>query len=790
MAEAPGLFFCLRRRLRQAMRAIACAVVLAALALAALPQVARADDVAWRRLSGKDAYGTMQQVVRAAGIFPDGSGGTVIVATGDGYWDALSATGLAGRYGAPILITPRGRLAAETRDEIARIRPSRILVMGGRGAVADTVLDQLGELCPDVSRVAGADAAETAVAIYRTGKGWSKTAIVATSDGYWDALSIAPYAYARSAPIFLTKGAPRGDDRVLGDSTLEALRSGAFTEVVIVGGSAAVSTRVEAQLREIGADPLRIRGKDALETSAAIATWELEQGLSADGMGVATAGGYWDALTGTSLCGRLSSVIVLSSPGRHVAIDAVLGAHRDSMRVGYVFGGMSAVPRSTWDHLVGTASFAGPLHVEGPKIVDAEGRPFQLRGISTHGLAWFCQYVNAPCFAELHDGWHANAVRLALYTEEYGGYCAGGDRQRLKGLVRDGIRHATEAGMYVIVDWHILSDGNPLTHLADAKDFFSEIAHDYGEQGNVIYEICNEPNGSTTWPDIKRYANELIPAIRAADPDGLVVVGTPTWSQEVDKALADPLGFDDVAYALHFYAATHRDDLRSRMVGCARSGLPILVTEFGICDASGSGAIDEDSADAWVAAMDSLDIGYCMWSLSNKAESASAIASTCTKTSGFGPSDLAPSGRWLYRTLNSDRSYASLPETAADSPASDATTSASDAAKAEGAGRTFSEGPLQVRLRLTNSWPNGERWSYQYEASVTNGGGTPVGSWQLTIPFSQAVALEGSGWNAQVTASGSTLTLASMDYNASLGPGASAGGIGFIVTSGAGLTTR
>ena len=142
-------------------------------------------------------------------------------------------------------------------------------------------------------------------------------------------------------------------------------------------------------------------------------------------------------------------------------------------------------------------SVTGALHVEGTKLCGKNGEPVQLRGISTHGMAWFPDYINSDCFAQLHNEWKVNVMRLAMYTAESGGYCTDGDKEYLKGLIRDGVRYATEQDMYVIIDWHILSDNNPNIHLEEAKAFFAEISSEYVDADNVLYEICNEPNGGT-----------------------------------------------------------------------------------------------------------------------------------------------------------------------------------------------------------------------------------------------------------------------------------------------------
>ena len=296
---------------------------------------------------------------------------------------------------------------------------------------------------------------------------------------------------------------------------------------------------------------------------------------------------------------------------------------------------------------------AGRLHVKGTKLVDKKGHEVQLRGVSTHGLSWYPQYVNDKCFAQLHDKWGANVVRLAMYTEEYNGYCSGDAKNRsdLKKLIKKGVKLAKKHKMYVIVDWHILSDGNPNSHKKEAKAFFKEMSKELKGYNNVIYEICNEPNNGTSWKEIKSYAKSVISTIRENDKKAVIVVGTPTWSQDVDQAAADPIKGDNIMYALHFYAATHKADLRNKMTAAINKGLPVFVTEYGICDASGNGAIDKKEADRWIQTMDEYGVSYIAWNLSNKQESSSIIKSSCPKVSGFKKSELSDEGRWLYHLL-------------------------------------------------------------------------------------------------------------------------------------------
>lgn len=295
--------------------------------------------------------------------------------------------------------------------------------------------------------------------------------------------------------------------------------------------------------------------------------------------------------------------------------------------------------------------YCGKLSVEGTNLTDKDGNIVQLRGMSTHGIGWFPEYVNYESFRTLRDEFGANVVRLAMYTAESSGYCTGGDKNALKNLVENGVSYATDLDMYVIIDWHILSDNNPNTYKTEAVAFFEEMSKKYADNDHVIYEICNEPNGGTGWEDVKSYAEELIKTIRKNDKDAVILVGTPTWCQDVDKAAANPIDADNIMYVFHFYAATHKDDLRSRMTAAIDSGLPVFISEFSICDASGNGGLDYDSANKWLAVIDEYQLSYVGWNLSNKNESSSILKPSCSKTSGYTTDDLSDSGKWLVESF-------------------------------------------------------------------------------------------------------------------------------------------
>lgn len=294
----------------------------------------------------------------------------------------------------------------------------------------------------------------------------------------------------------------------------------------------------------------------------------------------------------------------------------------------------------------------GALAVNGTNIVDKNGKVFQLQGVSTHGINWFPDYVNKDAFADLSQ-YGVNAIRLAMYTADYNGYCSDGNQTELEGIIDRGVQACTELGMYVIVDWHILNDNDPNQNKDTAKTFFDKMSKKYAGQDNVIYEICNEPNGGTTWENIKSYAEEIIPIIRKNDKDALIIVGTPNWSQDVDVASKNPItGYENIVYAVHFYAATHKDNIRSKVETALQNGLPVIVSESSICEASGNGALSYDEGEKWMELIAKHHLSCFAWSLGNKDETSSFLKSSVSKTSGFSKDDFTEAGTWYLEQYN------------------------------------------------------------------------------------------------------------------------------------------
>lgn len=293
----------------------------------------------------------------------------------------------------------------------------------------------------------------------------------------------------------------------------------------------------------------------------------------------------------------------------------------------------------------------GRLQVSGTKLTDESGNIIQLRGVSTHGISWFPDYVNYDAFATLRDDWGANVVRIAMYPEEYNGYLSGGDKDSLKQIIDNGVNYATELGMYVIIDWHVLNYA-PSRHTQEACDFFAEMASKYSGHDNVIYEICNEPVGADWNSDIKPYAETVIGTIRKYDDHALILVGTNTWSQDVDSVVGNMLDDGNVMYVAHFYAGTHKENIRNKISTALNAGVPVFISECSICDASGNGGIDYASANEWLDFMNSNQLSFIAWSLSNKAETSALISSGCSAKSGWSDGDLSETGRWFKSAIS------------------------------------------------------------------------------------------------------------------------------------------
>ncbi|MDA8707852.1 glycoside hydrolase family 5 protein [Hellea sp.] len=295
----------------------------------------------------------------------------------------------------------------------------------------------------------------------------------------------------------------------------------------------------------------------------------------------------------------------------------------------------------------------GNLRISGKHIVDQKGAVTSLAGPSffwsNTGWGQDRFYTRGAVETFARD-WKAGIVRVAVGAQNNGSILK--DRRGNLTRAQTVIEAAIDNGLYVIVDWH--------THqaerdVAEAQAFFTHIAKRYGKTPNIIYEIYNEPLDTTDWNrTVKPYAETMIRTIRAVDPDNLIIVGTQTWSQDVDRAADNPIrGQKNILYALHFYAATHKDSLRQKAEYAMSKGLPIIISEWGTVTYSGDGYLDVDSTRQWMAFAKKHGLSQLSWAVSDKNESASMLRPGASSNGGWTARDLTPSGRLVRDVMRS-----------------------------------------------------------------------------------------------------------------------------------------
>ncbi|MRG48522.1 cellulase family glycosylhydrolase [Chitinophaga sp. SYP-B3965] len=297
----------------------------------------------------------------------------------------------------------------------------------------------------------------------------------------------------------------------------------------------------------------------------------------------------------------------------------------------------------------------GQLRVIGLKLCNQYGNPIQLRGMSTHGIQW---YGWGSCLTEasldaLAYDWGADVLRISLYVQE-GGYDT--DPAGFTAQVSRLIEEATERGMYALVDWHQLTPGDPNANLAKAKTFFTAIANQHKNKNNIIYDVCNEPNG-VSWATIKNYGDQIIPVIRAIDSDAVILIGTHAWGsmgisdgRTAQDIVSNPLSFTNIMYTFHFYAKSHGNAYYNEL-NWASDRLPVFVTEFGSQEASGDGPNDFTMTQRYIDLMRTKKISWTNWNYSDDNRSG-AVWTTGTCSAGpWTTARLKPAGTWIRERM-------------------------------------------------------------------------------------------------------------------------------------------
>lgn len=293
--------------------------------------------------------------------------------------------------------------------------------------------------------------------------------------------------------------------------------------------------------------------------------------------------------------------------------------------------------------------YNGALGVVGSNLINKKGEVIQLRGLSSHGLMWFPEFTNYRAI-ETTKKYGANVFRIALYTDQEKGYIYNPDEA--KRLLFMALENTLGADMYGIVDWHILEDGDPNQYVEQAMAFFDEVSARYANEPGVIYEICNEPNGDTTWEEIKAYANKIIPVIRNNAPDAIILVGTPKFCTDIKKVVEDPLEYKNILYTYHLYTAYNKGDYKEKIEYALENKIPLFVSEWGINHEKETGTIAYEKAEAFLDFLNQNDISWVNWSLCNKQEEYSVISASSLRLCQWEDKDLTENGRFIMKALS------------------------------------------------------------------------------------------------------------------------------------------
>jgi endoglucanase len=298
----------------------------------------------------------------------------------------------------------------------------------------------------------------------------------------------------------------------------------------------------------------------------------------------------------------------------------------------------------------------GQLKVVGTQLQDESGAPVQLKGVSSQWLNYESRTFpeSKPALEYARDHWKLSVIRAAMGVNAQGGYLGTGtganaNKVGMQSKVETILQNAIDLGLYVIIDWHTSNAVTATTtQTDDAVAFFTDIAQRFGSYPNVIYEPYNEPSG-VTWAQIKPYHEAVVAAIRAQDPDNLIVLGTPTYSQDVDLAAQDPVAGTNLLYTLHFYACTHKQALRNKGTTALQRGIALFITEFGATPADG-GVVSK--GDPFVCETETTS--WFTWMAQNNISGASWKLDQCTDTSCILTSDAPVDGPWTDNFLTSD----------------------------------------------------------------------------------------------------------------------------------------
>lgn len=266
----------------------------------------------------------------------------------------------------------------------------------------------------------------------------------------------------------------------------------------------------------------------------------------------------------------------------------------------------------------------GHLKVVGTELQNEAGEPVQLKGVSSMWLNWEDDgYAeNLTALRWMRNNWKLSVIRAAMGVEPDNAYLAFPDQA--KEQVYHVVDNAIDAGVYTIIDFHAHFAHK---HQDEAVAFFSEVSAKYTGVPNVLYETFNEPR-DVSWPELKKYHEAVVAAIREQDPEAIIILGTPNYSQQVDTAALDPVAGTNLMYTLHYYACSHQAAFRQKGNTALGLGAALFVTEWGATHANGGldGLTCLDEAQRWDDWLNANRISWSAWKLDDCDDSSCLLA--------------------------------------------------------------------------------------------------------------------------------------------------------------------
>lgn len=291
----------------------------------------------------------------------------------------------------------------------------------------------------------------------------------------------------------------------------------------------------------------------------------------------------------------------------------------------------------------------GTLQVKGTFLCNEQGDTIQLRGVGTHGIQWYGEFLHEKSMKLFAEEWKADVIRVSMYTApEADGYIK---NPHLKEKVIEIVTLAEKYGLYCIIDWHHLTDNDPNIYKKEAKLFFQEMVTHFKDKKHVLYEICNEPDDQVSWEwDIKPYATELIPLIQDVNPAAIVIVGTPHWCQDLITVADSPLEGKNIMYSIHFYAGEHGYWVQYDFTN-AVTRIPLIATEFGTTMSDGDRGVYINRTNYWLHLLHENKVSWVNWSLSNKNEDCAILKEGTPAEATWSDDDLTRSGKYVKDRL-------------------------------------------------------------------------------------------------------------------------------------------